>query len=167
MEAAAWGGGGWEGGGRRRAGRVTDRLMPVRVNAVQLTPDRPWKEGSGCDYRDPRPLALVGRGRPGRFGGGGAAGVGRARPGRCCLRGPGASALHCAVVRPPPRVAARGRRLRLTLRNTAHFQLVEPHGCARLREAGGGGHGAARSALNRRTAPIRGMRIDRRRASVP
>lgn len=102
-------------------------------------------------------------------------------------------ALHCAVVRPPPRVAARGRRLRLTLSNTAHFQLVGQHGCARacggngewgvgggvgvahgqrhhhadLQGVGSGGHGAARSALNRRTAPIRGMRIDRRRASVP
>ena len=98
-------------------------------------------------------------------------------------------ALHCAVVRPPPRVAARGRRLRLTLRNTAHFQLVGQHGCARacggnggwgvgvahgqrhhradLQGVGSGGHGAARGALNRRTAPIRGMRIDRRRASMP
>lgn len=73
-----------------RAGRVTDRLILARVNAVQLTPDRPWKEGSGCDYRDPRPPALGGRGRPGRFGGGGAGKSGTdapwapppARPGR-------------------------------------------------------------------------------------
>ena len=65
-------------------------------------------------------------------------------------------ALHCAVVRPPPRAAARGCRLRRTLRNTAQFQLVGRHGCARAcggSGRGGGGGGGARRRARRAESP--------------